>query len=40
MSVRMTRPPLSPRDVLDELRQRYGMTEVADLLGPLLADRI
>ncbi len=40
MSARMTRPPLAPREVLDELRQRYGMTEVADILGPLLADRI
>jgi hypothetical protein len=36
MSARMTTPPQSPAEVLEELRARYGMDEVAEILGPLL----
>lgn len=36
MSGRMTTPPLSPSEVLEDLRVRYGMDEVAEILGPLL----
>ncbi|MCG8653999.1 PIN domain-containing protein [Yimella sp. NH-Cas1] len=38
MSARMTTPPRTPAQVLDELRQRYGMTEVHHILAPLLAE--
>jgi predicted nucleic acid-binding protein len=38
MSARLTSPPRSPLDVLEDLRQRYGMTDVAEVLAPLLAD--
>lgn len=38
MSARMRTPPRSAVETLDELRQRYAMTEVADILGQLLAD--
>ena len=37
MSQRMTEPPKSPRELLDELQERYGMAEVAAVLGPELA---
>ena len=37
MSGRMTTPPLSPREVLEELRTRYRMDEVAEILAPLLS---
>lgn len=36
MSGRMTTPSMSPSEVLDDLRVRYGMDEVAEILGPLL----
>lgn len=36
MSQRMTTPAQSPREVLAELRTRYGMDEVAEILAPLL----
>ena len=36
MSQRMTTPAQSPREVLEELRTRYGMDEVAEILAPLL----
>jgi hypothetical protein len=32
----MTDPPQTPREVLEELRTRYGMDEVAEILEPLL----
>jgi len=38
MSARMSTPSRTPQEILVELRQRYGMTEVADLLVPGLAD--
>lgn len=38
MSARMKTPPLSPEQVLDELRERYQMDEVADLIAPMLAE--
>lgn len=38
MSARMTTPQRSAVQILDELGQRYGMTEVADILGPLLGE--
>ncbi len=38
MSARMTAPPLTPDQILENLREAYGMTEVAEILGPLLAD--
>ncbi|MGH3451613.1 MAG: PIN domain-containing protein [Haloechinothrix sp.] len=37
MSRRMTEPPKSPRELLEELQERYGMAEVAAILGPELA---
>jgi predicted nucleic acid-binding protein len=37
MSVRMTAPPRTPNQLLVELRDRYAMTEVAEILGPLVA---
>jgi predicted nucleic acid-binding protein len=37
MSQRMTEPPKSPRELLDELQERYEMAEVAAILGPELA---
>lgn len=37
MSRRMREPPRSPEEVLVELRDRYGMTEVAAILAPELA---
>ncbi len=36
MSARLMSPPRSPGQILDDLRQRYGMTEVAEIIGPLL----
>ena len=36
MAARMTSPPQSPREVLDELRARYGMDEVSQILAPRL----
>ena len=36
MSQRMTTPAQSPREVLEELRTRYGMDEVVEILVPLL----
>lgn len=36
MSGRMTTPPMSPSEVLEDLRVRYGMDEVSEILGPLL----
>lgn len=36
MSRRMTTPALSPREILDELRLRYGMDEMAELLDERL----
>jgi len=36
ISHRMTAPPQSPGEILQELRTRYGMDEVAEILGPLL----
>jgi predicted nucleic acid-binding protein len=38
LSARMTAPPRSPVEVIDELRQRYGMTQVADALEPMLVE--
>lgn len=40
MSDRMTAPPRSPADLLEELRLRYGMEEVAQILSPLLPPRL
>jgi predicted nucleic acid-binding protein len=37
MADRMTSPSRPPREVIAELGDRYGMTEVADALDPLLA---
>ncbi|MGX7678466.1 PIN domain-containing protein [Jatrophihabitans sp. DSM 45814] len=37
MSGRTRTPPLTPGQLLDDLRDRYGMTEVAKILGPLSA---
>lgn len=37
MSDRMTTPAQSPREVLEDLRVRYGMDEVAEILAPLLS---
>lgn len=34
MSQRMTKPAATPLELLDELRRRYGMDEVFDLLSP------
>ena len=36
MSLRMVTPPQSPQQILAELRDRYGMDEVAEILTPLL----
>lgn len=36
MSRRMTTPSLRPREVLDDLRVRYGMDDVAGILSPRL----
>lgn len=36
MSARLRSPPRSPGQILDDLRQRYGMTEVAEIILPLL----
>lgn len=36
MSLRMRKPPTSPQEILDELRERYGMDEVAEILTPRL----
>jgi hypothetical protein len=38
LSGRMATPPQTPREVLDDLRDRYGMDEVADILSPLLEE--
>ena len=38
MSRRMATPPQSPQDILDELRARYGMEEVAEILTPRLEE--
>ena len=38
MAARMTTPPRTPREVLAELQSRYGMDEVAEILGPLLPE--
>lgn len=38
MAARMTTPPRTPREVLAELQTRYGMEEVAEILGPLLPE--
>jgi predicted nucleic acid-binding protein len=38
MSERFATLPRTPTEVLDELRQRYGMAGVADILGPLLKE--
>ena len=38
MSARMTSPPLSAGQIHDELGQRYAMTVVADILGPMLTE--
>lgn len=37
MSNRMTTPPRSVRELLDELRDRYAMNEAAEILTPLLS---
>lgn len=37
MSRRMTRPVLSEQEILTDLRERYGMNEVAKILGPELS---
>jgi len=36
MAARMTAPPRSPREVLDELQARYRMDDLHDILTPLL----
>ncbi len=38
MAARMTTPPRTPPEVLAELQSRYGMDEVAEILGPLLPE--
>jgi hypothetical protein len=38
MSARMTSPPRTPADILDELQQRYAMAEVRKILSPLLGE--
>lgn len=38
MSRRMTRPARTPQEILDELRGRYSMDEVAEILAPLLTE--
>lgn len=37
MSARMSSPAMSPQEILEDLRARYGMDEVAELLMPLLS---
>lgn len=36
MSSRMTTPALTPQEILDDIRNRYGMDEVAIILSPRL----
>lgn len=38
MAARMTVPPRTAREILAELQSRYGMDEVAEILGPLLPE--
>lgn len=38
MAARMATPPQTAREVLAELQSRYGMDEVAEILGPLLPE--
>jgi predicted nucleic acid-binding protein len=38
MSRRMGTPPRTPQEILAELRDRYGMDEVAEILTPLLPE--
>lgn len=38
MSRRMVTPPRSPQQIVDELRDRYGMDEIAGILTPLLPE--
>ena len=38
MTRRMAAPPQSPQEILDELRARYGMDEVARILTPRLKE--
>jgi hypothetical protein len=38
MSRRMTTPARTPRQILGELRGRYGMDEVAQILSPRLEE--
>lgn len=38
MSHRMATPPQSPIEILDDLRRRYGMDEVAEILTPRLTQ--
>jgi predicted nucleic acid-binding protein len=38
LSRRMTTPARTARETLDDLRDRYGMEEVADILSPLLEE--
>ena len=38
MSHRMATPPQSPIEILDDLRHRYGMDEVAEILSPRLTE--
>lgn len=33
-------PPMDSRENLDELRERYGMVEVAEILGPILSRHV
>jgi predicted nucleic acid-binding protein len=39
MSKRMSAPSLSPHQVLEELRERYGMVDVAEILSTRLPER-
>jgi hypothetical protein len=34
----MTTPTRTPHEILDELRDRYGMDEVAEVLSPRVAE--
>lgn len=38
MSRRLATPPQSPTEILDDLRRRYGMDEVAQILTPRLTE--
>jgi predicted nucleic acid-binding protein len=38
MSHRMVTPPQNPQQILGELRDRYGMDEVAEIVTPLLPE--